>query len=130
MDQSKKKTRKSKLKYLILYLKQPEKEEQAKPNVSRKKERIKIREEINEIKKTVAKSNETKSWFLKKKKNKIDTLLARFIMEKEILTKSIKLKMKKENYNWLHRNTKGRKRLLWTTACQYNKKLGQNEKNS
>ena len=61
MDQSKKKTRKSKLKYLILYLKQPEKEEQAKPNVSRKKERIKIREEINEIKKTVAKSNETKS---------------------------------------------------------------------
>jgi len=61
VDQSKKKTRKSKLKYLILYLKQLEKEEQAKPNVSRKKERIKIREEINEIKKTVAKSNETKS---------------------------------------------------------------------
>ena len=71
MDQSKKKTRKSKLKYLILYLKQLEKEEQAKPNVSRKKERIKIREEINEIKKTVAKSNETKSWFLKKKKTKL-----------------------------------------------------------
>ena len=31
-----------------------------------------------------------------KRKNKIDTLLARFITEKERLTKSIKLKMKKE----------------------------------
>ena len=48
---------------LILHLKQPEKEEQRKPKVSRRKEIIKIRAEINEIetKKTIAKINKTKS---------------------------------------------------------------------
>ena len=48
-----------------------------KPNVSRRKEIIKIRSEINEIetKKTIAKINETKSWFFEKV-NKIDKPLA------------------------------------------------------
>ena len=50
---------------LALHLKQLEKEEQRKPKVSRRKEIIKIRAEINEIdmKKTIAKINKTKSWF-------------------------------------------------------------------
>ena len=50
---------------LTLYLKQLENEEQTKPKVSRRKEIKKIRAEINEIetKKTIAKINETKSWF-------------------------------------------------------------------
>ena len=48
-----------------------EKEEQAKPKVSRRKEIIKIRTEINEIetKKTIAKINKTKSWFFEDKQN-------------------------------------------------------------
>ena len=50
---------------LGLHLKQLEKEEQKTPKVSRRKEIIKIRTEINEIemKKTTEKINETKSWF-------------------------------------------------------------------
>ena len=57
---------------LILHLKQLEKE-QTKPKVSRRKEIIKIRAEINEIemKKIIANINETKSWFFEKI-NKID----------------------------------------------------------
>ena len=54
-----------------------------KPKVSRRKEIIKIRAEINEIetKETVAKINKTKSWFFEKI-NKIDKLLARLIKKK------------------------------------------------
>ena len=58
-----KKQEKSLINNLILHLKQLEKEEQRKPKVSRRKEIIKIRAEINEIemKKTIAKINETNS---------------------------------------------------------------------
>ena len=58
---------------LALHLQQLEKEEQTKPKVSRRKEIIKIRAEINELemKKTTEKINETKSWFFEKT-NKID----------------------------------------------------------
>ena len=53
------------------------------PKVSRRNEIIKIREEINEIevKKTIAKINETKSWF-SEKIDKIEKPLARFIKKK------------------------------------------------
>ena len=55
-----------------------EKEEQMRPKVSRRRDIIKIREEINKIEKnkTIAKINETKSWFFKKI-NKVDKPLAR-----------------------------------------------------
>ena len=52
--------------------KQLEKEEQKTPKVSRRKEIINIRTEINEkeMKETIAKINKTKSWFFEKiKKN-------------------------------------------------------------
>ena len=54
-------------------LKELEKEEQTKPKVSRRKEIIKIRAEINETKtkKTIAKINKIESWFIEKI-NKID----------------------------------------------------------
>ena len=57
--------------------------ETKKPKVSRRKEIIKIRAEINEIemKKTIAKINETKSWF-SEKTNKIDKPWARNIKKK------------------------------------------------
>ena len=64
-------------------LKQLEKEEQTKSKISRRKEIIKIRAEINEIetKKTIEKINETKSGFFEKI-NKIDKSLARLIKKK------------------------------------------------
>ena len=62
---------------LNYHLKELEKEEQTKPKVSRRKEIIKIKEEINkiEIQKTIGK-NKTKSWFFERV-NKIDKTLAR-----------------------------------------------------
>ena len=76
-------TRKSQINNLTLHLKQTEREEQTRPKVSRKKEIIKIRAEINEIeiKKTIEKINETESWFFEKI-NKIDKPLARLIKKK------------------------------------------------
>ena len=65
---------------LTLHLKQLEKEEIKNPRVSRRKEIIKIKAEINakETKETIAKINKTKSWFFEKI-NKIDKPLARLI---------------------------------------------------
>ena len=76
-------TRKISNKHLTLHLKQLEKEEQRKPKVSRRKEIIKVRAEINQIetKKTIAKINKTKSWFFEKI-NKIDIPLTRLIKKK------------------------------------------------
>ena len=91
-------TRKISINNVTLHLKQLEKKEQRKPKVSRRKEIINIRAEINEIemKKTTAKINKTKSWLFKKT-NKIDKPLARLIKEKKRRgCKSIKLEMKKE----------------------------------
>ena len=68
---------------LTLHLKQLEKEEMKNPRVSRKKEIIKIRAEINEkeTKEIIAKISKTKSWFFEKT-NKIDKPLARLIRKK------------------------------------------------
>ena len=74
-----KKQETSQINNLTLLLKQVEKEEQQQKNkVSRRKEIIKIRSEINEkeMKKIIAKINKTKSWFFEKI-NKIDKPLAR-----------------------------------------------------
>ena len=58
---------KSQINNLTLPLKQIEKEEVKNPKVSRRKDIIKIRAEINEkeTKETIAKINKAKSWFLK-----------------------------------------------------------------
>ena len=62
-----KKQEKSQINNLTLHLKQLEKEEMKNPRVSRRKEILKIRAEINakETKEIIAKINKTKSWFLK-----------------------------------------------------------------
>ena len=79
-----KKQEKSQINNLTLHLKELEKEEQTKPKVSRRKDIIKIRAEINEkeMKETLAKINITKSWFFEKI-NKIDKPLARLIKKRE-----------------------------------------------
>ena len=53
---------------LTVHLKQLEKEEMKNPRVSRRKEIIKIRAEINEkeTKETIAKINKVESWFFEK----------------------------------------------------------------
>ena len=63
-----KKEEKSQIDNLTHHLNELEKEEQTKPKVSRRKEIIKIREEINtiEIKQTIEKINKTKSWFFER----------------------------------------------------------------
>ena len=75
-----KKQAKSQIKNLTLHLKQLEKEEMKNPRISRRKEILKIRAEINakETKETIAKINKAKSWFFGKI-NKIDKPLARLI---------------------------------------------------
>ena len=68
---------------LTLHLKQLEKEEQENPQISRRKEIIKIWAEIHEkeMKETIVKINKTKSWFFEKI-NKIDKALSRLIKKK------------------------------------------------
>ena len=75
-----KKQQKSQINNLTLYLKQLEKEEMKNPRVSRRKEILKIRAEINakETKETIAKINKAKSWFFERI-NKTDKPLTRFI---------------------------------------------------
>ena len=67
------------------------------PRVSKRKEIIKIRAEINakETKETIAKINRAKSWFFEKV-NKIDKPLARVIKKKGRRIKSTKLERKME----------------------------------
>ena len=63
-----KKQEKSQINNLTLHLKQLEKEEMKNPRVSRRKEILKIRAEIDakETKETIAKINKAKSWFFEK----------------------------------------------------------------
>ena len=99
-----KKQEKSQINNLTLHLKQLEKEEMKNSRVSRRKEILKIRAEINakekkinakETKETIAKINKAKSWFFEKI-NKIDKLLARFIKKQGRRIKLTKLEMKME----------------------------------
>ena len=68
---------------LTHHLNELEKEGQEKLKVTRRKDIIKIKEEINkiEIQKTIDKINKTKSWFFEKV-NKIDKPLARLIKKR------------------------------------------------
>jgi len=72
-------------------------EEMKNPRVSRRKEILKIRAEINakETKETIAKINKAKSWFFERI-NKTDKPLARIIKEQGRKIKSIKLETKME----------------------------------
>ena len=79
-----KKQEKNQINNLTLYRKQLEKEEMKNPRVSRKKQIIKIREEISEkeTKETIAKINKAKISFFENI-NKIDKPLAILFKEKK-----------------------------------------------
>ena len=90
------KQEKAQINKLTLHLKQLEREKQTRLKISRRKEIIKIRAEINEIemKKTIEKINETKSWFFENI-NKIDKPLARLIKQKRERTQINKIRNEK-----------------------------------
>ena len=102
-----KKQEKSQLHTLTLHLKQLEKEEMENPRVSKRKEILKMRAEINAkgTKETIAKINRAKSWFFERI-NKIDKPLARLI-KKGSKIKSIKLEMKMERSQQTTQKYKG-----------------------
>ena len=83
--------RRSQIDSLTFHLSKLEKE-QKRPKVSRRKEIIKIKEEINkiEIQKTTEKINKTKSWFCEKV-NKIDKPLARLTKKRRERTQITKI---------------------------------------
>ena len=114
-----KKQEKSPINNLTLHLKQLEKEEMEKPRVSRRKEILKFRAEINvkETKETIAKINKAKSWFFERI-NKIDKPLARLIKKQREKNQSIKLEMKMERSQQTTQKYKDHKRLLSATICQ------------
>ena len=89
------------------------------PRVSRMKEILKIRAEINakETKENIAKINKTKSWFFEKI-NKIDKPLARLIKKKREKNQINKIKNENGEITTDHRNTKAHKSLLSATICQ------------
>ena len=90
------------------------------PRVSRRKQILKIRAEINakETKETIAKINKAKSWFFEKI-NKIDKSLTRLIKKQREKNQINKIRNEKwRDHNRQHRNTKDHKRLLSTITCQ------------
>ena len=92
-----KKQEKSEINNLTLHLEQLEKEEMKDSRVSRRKEILKIRAEINakETKETTSKINKAKSWVFEKI-NKIDKPLANSLRNKGRRTKLTKLETKME----------------------------------
>ena len=91
-----------------LHLKQLEKEEMKNPRVSRRKEIIKIRAEINEkeTKEALPKISKTKSCF-SEKIDKTDKPLARLIKKEGRRIKSRKLEMKMERLQQTTQKYKG-----------------------
>ena len=102
-----KKQEKSQINNLTLHLKQLEKEEMKNHRVSRRKEILKIRAEINarETKETIAKINKAKRLFFEKI-NKIDKPLARLI-KKQTEKNQTKLEMKMEKSQHTTQKYKG-----------------------
>ena len=97
--------RRSQFNNLTGHLNELEKEEQTKPKVGRRKEIIKIKEEINKIEtqKTTNKINQTKNWFFEKVK--IDILLARLTKKKREKTQIKKIRNgKRRSQNRYYRN--------------------------
>jgi hypothetical protein len=92
-----KRAERSQINDLMLHLKLLEKQEQAIPKTSRRREIIKLRAEINEIetKKAIQSINETKSWFFEKL-NKIDKPLANMTKMRREKTQINKSEIKRE----------------------------------
>jgi hypothetical protein len=108
-----KKTDRFQINNLLLHLKLLEKQEQAKPKSSRRREIIKIKAKINEIetKKTTQRIKETKSWFYEKI-NKIDRSLANLTKMRREKTQISKISNAKGEITTKPRKSKNHQRLL------------------
>ena len=105
---------------LTLHLKQLEKEEMKNPRVSRRKEILKIRAEINGkgTKETITKINKAKIWFFEKV-NKMDKPLARLIKKQREKNQINKIRNENGEITTENtRNTKDHKKLLSAALCQ------------
>ena len=115
-----KKQEKSQINDITLHLKQLEREEMKNPRVSRRKEILKIRVELNgkETKETITKINKAKGWFYEKV-NKIDKPLARLIKKQR---ERNQINQIRNEYGEIPtentRNTKDHKGLLPAALCQ------------
>ena len=114
-----KKQEKSQINNLTLDLKQLVKEQMKNLRVSRRKEILKTREEINakEAKETIAKINKAKSWFFEKI-NKVDKPLSRLIKKQREKNQINKIRNENGEIITEYRNTKDHKKLLSATICQ------------
>ena len=105
-----KKQEKSQINNLTLQLKQLEKEEIKNPRVSRRKEIIKIRAEMN-AKETIANINKGKSWFFERI-NEIEKPLARLIKKQREKNQINKTRNENGEIITENRNTRDHERLL------------------
>ena len=89
------------------------------PRVSKRKEILKIRAEINakETKETIAKINKAKSWFFEKI-NTIDKPLDRLIKKQREKNEINKIRNENGEIITDKTNTKDHKRILSATICQ------------
>ena len=123
-----KKQEKSQINNLTLHLKHLEKEEMTNPRVSRRKEILKIRAEINakETKETIAKINKAKSWFFERI-NKIEKPLARLIKKQREKNQINKVRNENGKITADNKEIQRTMRLLAAIICQQNGQLGRNE---
>ena len=88
-------------------LEKEEEEEEQQQQISRRKEIIKLRAEINEkeMKETVVKINETKNWYFEK--TKLANLLARLIKKEREKNQINKIRNEKERLQQIMQKCKG-----------------------
>ena len=98
-----KRTETDQINNLIIHLQELEEQQKRQPRASRRKEITKIRAELNDIetKSTIARINESRSWFFEKI-NKIDKPLSRLIQKQREDPNKHNQKSKRRDYSWYH----------------------------
>ena len=98
-----KRTETDQINNLIIHLQELEEQQKRQPRASRRKEITKIRAELNDIetKSTIARINESRSWFFEKI-NKIDKPLSRLIQKQREDPNKHNQKSQRRDYSWYH----------------------------